>query len=423
VVNRTSGCRCVATVVFALLAIVSSSITTAQKISVWLPPAYSAESPSAQVLRQFADEFVASHPGREIEFVTADEEALLVAIAANVPPNGLIHTPGPILKLIETGVAVPLDDLDREIDQIKVDLFTALLEEYSRQGKLYAMPILLNTVILIKNGAIFQQTGLPMMPIRTWEDVRSMARRMTQDLNGDGQNDRWGLPVQINPSEIWEIQYLQHGGTWLDASMRPDIDNEAGMAATQFYIDAVHVDRFSPIVNTRGNSRTMFMNNQAGMWVQPSGVGAFTGGEACNCAFETQGLPVADRPANITTGVRAVVLDTPLARETWEFLKYATSPRNLARFSVANNGTMVARRSSYETDEWMAQASQSPWLRPDALPAELSNIVGRPSFVGIYEGEINRTIREMLRAVLEGTLSPDAGLIQAEQAIGALLER
>src|SRR5690606_10628626 len=122
-----------------------------QKISVWLPPAYSAESPSAQVLRQFADEFVASHPGREIEFVTADEEALLVAIAANVPPNGLIHTPGPILKLIESGVAAPLDDLDREIDQIKADLFGALLEEHSRQGKLYAMPILLNTVILIKN--------------------------------------------------------------------------------------------------------------------------------------------------------------------------------------------------------------------------------------------------------------------------------
>src|SRR5690606_7698231 len=74
------------------------------------------------------------------------------------------------------------------------DVFPAVLDQFTWQGEVYALPYGGNAHALIYNEHLFDSVGLPYPdPEWTWDDALAIARRLTQDVTGDGVPDVWGI--------------------------------------------------------------------------------------------------------------------------------------------------------------------------------------------------------------------------------------
>src|SRR5690606_12102843 len=69
-----------------------------------------------------------------------------------------------------------------------------VLDIFSRDGKVYALPKGFTPIIMLYNKGMFQERGLA-FPERgwTWDDLIANARALTQDRNGDGITDIYGI--------------------------------------------------------------------------------------------------------------------------------------------------------------------------------------------------------------------------------------
>jgi ABC-type glycerol-3-phosphate transport system substrate-binding protein len=89
----------------------------------------------------------------------------------------------------------------------------AQVDSSQYQGELYAPPIWNSTQTLFYNRDLFEAAGItPPGPEErwTWEQVYDAAKALTQDTDGDGVNDIWGLQfAQFN--RIYQLQPLPQG--------------------------------------------------------------------------------------------------------------------------------------------------------------------------------------------------------------------
>ncbi|MBB6734316.1 extracellular solute-binding protein [Cohnella zeiphila] len=90
-------------------------------------------------------------------------------------------------------------------------LYPRLLNAFSPEGRLKAMPVTFSTVFLAYNPELFRQYGVP-EPTESWtkEDFLRTAKRLTMDTNGDGIPDIYGLSLPISLSR-WPVIALQNG--------------------------------------------------------------------------------------------------------------------------------------------------------------------------------------------------------------------
>lgn len=152
--------------------------------------------------------------------------------------------------------AESLDDLFT--DELKADLPAALLADAQFGGRYIGMPGWANAEILFYRKDLFedavQQTafkerfGYDLAVPRTWEQFRDAAIFFTQDTSGDGTTDLYGTDViGVNPEE-WMAQVLQAGspGVVLDDSGNVIIDNDAHLAALEFYTGLYCKDKVAP---------------------------------------------------------------------------------------------------------------------------------------------------------------------------------
>lgn len=143
----------------------------------------------------------------------------------------------------------PLDDLFT--DEVKADLFPALVDEAEFGGRFVGMPEWTNAEILLyrkdlfedpnEQAAFLEATGRALTVPTTWEEFNEVARFFTRDTDGDGSYDFWGTDVKAGVTEEWLAHVLQAGspGVALDDEGNVIVDNPEHQAALAFYIDLV----------------------------------------------------------------------------------------------------------------------------------------------------------------------------------------
>jgi ABC-type glycerol-3-phosphate transport system substrate-binding protein len=152
--------------------------------------------------------------------------------------------------------AESLDDLFT--DELKADLPPALLADAQVDGRFIGMPGWANAEILFYRKDLFEDPaqqaafkekfGYDLAIPKTWEQFRDAAIFFTQDTNGDGTTDLFGTDViGVNPEE-WMAQVLQAGspGVVLDDAGNVIIDNDAHLAALEFYTGLYCKDKVAP---------------------------------------------------------------------------------------------------------------------------------------------------------------------------------
>ncbi|NMB00372.1 MAG: extracellular solute-binding protein [Firmicutes bacterium] len=158
--------------VLALL-VVSTSMAESVKLTFW-----SWRTEDVEAYEKFFSEFSKTHPNIEIEFIpyrnTEYNTILATALQGGAGPD-IIHlrTYGGMEPLAQAGYLSPLDDKIEALQDFRSDvLLGATLRS---DGRVYGVPIVEQTVLVLYNKAIFRELGVE--EPQTWDEFIAIAEK------------------------------------------------------------------------------------------------------------------------------------------------------------------------------------------------------------------------------------------------------
>jgi len=170
----------------------------------------------------------------------------------------------------QLGWIIPLDDIVPP--SLKAQFPPAVVRGCTFNGKLYIIPDQYTTPnrILLYRKDLFKKMGLELP--RDWDELVSIAKKLTQDLNGDGVIDRYGIvyDVGLGKNCLWTfISYLYlAGGRMWKPDGSPAFNSPEGVAALRFLVDLRNKYKVAPSevsIYQVGNVYTSFISKGAGM--------------------------------------------------------------------------------------------------------------------------------------------------------------
>jgi len=196
-----------------------------------------------------ADKFEAE-TGNTVNFIEVPYQDVHDKLLAEIAAGGSSYDVATIdvIWIPEFAAAAePLDDLFT--DEVKNDLFPALVNDAQFEGRFVGMPTWANAEILFYQKSLFEdpdeqaafkeEYGYDLKVPTNWQEFTDAAVFFTRDTDGDGNIDLYGTDVKGGVETEWLATVLQAGspGVALDADGNVIIDNQAHVDALKFYTD------------------------------------------------------------------------------------------------------------------------------------------------------------------------------------------
>ena len=257
------------------------------------------------------------------DYITKLETAIVGKNAPDVFWNALPHR---FLDLARLGL---IENLDERVKADNVDLSPiapALLEAFTYEGSLYAIPKDFDTVGLWYNKALFDAAGVAYPDDTwTWETLRENAKKLTDTANGVH-----GLVVNAGTRQGYYNFIAQNGGEVITDDRKSGFDMPETVAAIQFMTDLILVDKVSPTVQQQEevNSQTRFKTGKAAMVLD----GSWRAREFADDPYTLENADVAVLPQGTRRASSSGTLGysiysgSPHRDEAWELLKFLASP-------------------------------------------------------------------------------------------------
>jgi arabinosaccharide transport system substrate-binding protein len=119
-------------------------------------------------------------------------------------------------------------------------LFTRMVESryslWSSRGRIFAMPHDVHPVSLCYRRDLIAELGIDVDALKTWGDFVAMGQRVVQDLDGDGNPDRYALDTPLSSDWAIQILLLQRGGQLFDAQGRVAFDSDVMAETIEWYV-------------------------------------------------------------------------------------------------------------------------------------------------------------------------------------------
>jgi multiple sugar transport system substrate-binding protein len=178
------------------------------------------------------DDFRRTHPDLDFRVlhVTGNyEDKIKVMFAGNVAPDVIFMYPTALPAWVQLGALRPLNDW---MGSHSADYFPAALETFSYRGMTYGLPKDASADLLFYNPTLFQRHGLqPPTSDWTWQDMLRAAKAITEDRDGDGRTDVYGIQ-----QPDWQLLVRQNGGRVLsEDGTRCLLDSPEAIEALEFW--------------------------------------------------------------------------------------------------------------------------------------------------------------------------------------------
>ena len=309
------------------------------------------EQSKLDALAVLIPEFEALYPNYKVEVIHAGYpafiEQLALLIATGDGPDVL-----PLGNYLDAGTALDLRPyIERDgydLEPIMESAIAARPGWHGPNGEIYAIPFGFAVPITIYNRDRFEAQGLAFpttdwaSPGWNWDEFVAAARRTSEDTNGDGINDRFGLD-EFSPwylaAHLWGARYYS------DDYTRFTLNSPEGITAFEEMAKLVHeyaVWPRGPLGPPQGN----FWGGQMAMRV--SGSHELFNSQFMNLDFNYDIAPTpmgTERATYLWIDPLTINGDTEHPEAAWAWLSFITSHENMKRFVVEGHGKIPARNS------------------------------------------------------------------------------
>ena len=229
-------------------------------------------------------------------------------------------------------------------------------------GRIYGIPSIASTRVLVYREDLLKEAGLDVP--KTWTDLRSAAKKMTKDTDGDGTIDVYGFAFCSSsravrgPQEFAVFLYsvdhgelaVQKNGEWV-----PGFTVEQAEKVFQFYYDLMFVDKSVPPysigweweeLDPNFASGTIAMV-QNGSWMQQRKDAGYH-----SESWKTAAFPYATNPSTyMEVKVEGVGKFGQHKAEVIDFAKWLYSRDNMVYITQTDN--LPSRSDSSESPYWV----------------------------------------------------------------------
>lgn len=187
-----------------------------------------------KTLDQLIDKFQKRYPNIIVERTHMETEELRqntqTAFMGGRGPTLTLSSFDHIRPFSIMGIAQPLEDLmSKEMKSMYIE---NALPSMSLNGHIYGVPDTMgNHLTLLYNKKLVDKAP------ETWEELISMAKGLTKDIDNDGEIDQYGLVYHLTDPSWWVAFHGGFGGWAFDEDNNPILDTQATKDALQFVHD------------------------------------------------------------------------------------------------------------------------------------------------------------------------------------------
>jgi len=374
-------------------------------------------------------------------FQGTDEELiakLVTSLGSGKVPAIAILSELDTQTMIDSAAAAPVQDfIDRE-DYDLSDLDEKPVQEYTVQGKLWAMPFGSGVPLLYYNKVTFREVGLdPERPPQDLEEVRQYSEKI---LKRDASGNVVRSGIAIDNQEWTQRALAEHGDLLVDNNNGRDgratkvlFDNDTGRWFFQWWHDMVdeglafnvgrnltYADGLLAIVSGRAAMTFSYSNAlRSVVDALEKGVQGVEMGVAA-----VPGVPGGTR-APLLFGRVLWILNVRPEREqeaAWKFIKWLMEPEQQAEW-FAGSGYLPVNHSAVDLPAAEGVIAEYPqfqvpldlYLNSPTTPAALNALLG-PFW------RVDEALHQGADAMLSGAKEPDQALKDAAEEANRIIE-
>jgi multiple sugar transport system substrate-binding protein len=311
------------------------------------------------------------------------------------------------------GILEPLDDYMKADGFDTKDFVPTALASNQYQGKTYALPIAVHTLLLMYNKKMFADAGIAGPPT-TMTELQTDITKLTK-VGGAGNITQLGMR---SPDYI-TLAYA-FGGKWYDDQGNPTPDDPGNLAALHFWVDNVvkkygadAIKKFEAGYGEYASAQNPFYTGKVAMTLDGEWQPVFIKQYAPNLDWGVVAIPYPDNQATLagatqlTSSMFFIPKNAPHKKEAWEFLKYLTGTQAMTQFSHAL-GNLPARTSLLGDPTYSDIPQFNAWL--DSLKSPNLRIFASLPSTAQYQKDLGDEFQ--LIASLKDT--PEAGMAKVK---------
>ncbi len=385
-------------------------------------------------MQGLTDDFTASNPGIELEWVTLEENILRQRVTTDIATKGGqydVMTIGTYEVPIwgKQGWLVSLNDLPESYDVD--DLLPAIRGGLTVDGELYAAPFYGESSMVMYRTDLMEAAGMEMPDAPTWDFIAQAARAMT-----DRDNEIYGVCLRGKAGWGENMAFLTamsnaFGARWFDEDWNPQFDGEAWANTLNYYVDLMN-DAGPPGASANGfnENLALFQTGRCGMWIDATVAASFVTNPEDSSVADSVGFALAPdtglgkRSNWLWAWSLAIPAGSAKVEAAKKFIAWATSKEYL-ELVASNEGwanvppgtrTSLYMNPDYASVPFAAMTLESinaadptnPTVDP--VPYVGVQFVAIPEFQGIATA-----VGQQFSAALAGTTSVEEALANAQQ--------
>jgi sn-glycerol 3-phosphate transport system substrate-binding protein len=410
----------------------ASASGEAKKVTFW----HAMGGANTKVVDQLVTDFNASQSKIKVEAVfQGSYDDLLSKLKASMGSKD-----GPsLVQMYEIGSRFMIDSktitpMQNFIDADKFDLSQLepnITGYYTLNGKLNSMPFNTSNPILYYNKDLFKAAGLdPNQPPKTFEDFQKAADAITKSGKATGGNFAiYGWFVEQFFANMG-ADFVNNGNGRTSQATESLVNSDAGVKVLTWWKDMVTNKSMNNLGRKTDDSKKAFSAGQVGMILDSTAALRGLVNDAQG-KFEV-GTGFLPKPADakeggvIVGGASLWMMNNKPDDEqkaAWEFIKFLTSPKEQAYWSV-NTGYFPITKKAYEEASMKENVTKFPQFQTaiDQLHQTKLNTATQGAVMGVFP-EARQLVEGAIEEVLNGKKSPKEALDSAQKEITSKIQQ
>lgn len=285
------------------------------------------------------------------------EKTLQVMASSQTLPDVMYHLPATIFDMADKGL---IEDLTPYMDdELKEDMYPALLEAGQYNGKQYVIPCGATTLLLWYNVELFEQAGLdPDNPPKTWEEFLAAAKAIDEKTDASGLAV-YGKSAGGETSYVFESLFASeiNGATWDGERYEYDKEenHQAAVNTLQFMQDMVQYSQGNVEEFGRFDVRTLLRDGNVGMCLDAINMENQIKEGLDSGKFRVTQLPAGAsgvQTSAVNMGGFYIPTNCEHKEEAWTFLRYLMRTENQKAHSAYGSIPILqSEAATYSEDD------------------------------------------------------------------------